>query len=51
MILVLTRSSAYGGVQVMFQGHGESTVDIRLKRKDRTYRPNVRFEGGRLSLG
>lgn len=25
----------------MFQGSGEIVVDIRLKRKDRTYRPNV----------
>ncbi|CAM9476758.1 unnamed protein product [Ascophyllum nodosum] len=29
----------------MFQGQGESVVDIRLKRKDRTYRPNDVLEG------
>ena len=34
----------------MFQGQGESVVDIRLKRKDRTYRPNVSLFRGCASL-
>ena len=34
----------------MFQGQGESVVDICLKRKDRTYRPNVSLFRGCASL-